>query len=549
MITLRGKLTKTLVQAKPVTPAITRSNLGPSDVNASSAPQAENAAPAVDAIPQVPPGNGARPEIDVNVSHNQKDPTPTTSGDNANPPSVEAPSQDTPIIQQPLVEEWIWRGVWAFGSLPEDKDDVLLPSSGNESKTPPLEGHKVDESKLENIKGDGVKGDDKGEPKVNDDKKEGEAPLNESSQALMNNTTKPRPFFYRFIKVVDAKDVIVPSSLLVQEIVEEEEKDVRGGGGEMKIGVEGGEKKDDGAAAAAEISEVKNKAVAVSATTAAVASEVKLDVKLADATGVVYDDTKVDAATATSKDGEKIGLPTTNQTIDQVSTNKDVFDIPSQDAAQIADAKPNEGADAVMSDPTKISVTQESNDNKTAEPPTAMAESSTQKATESTAVLPSQTKNQASASTKQTYGDEPYTPASLTHPTPPGGKWEGHFENIVPNNPSYTRNGNSGRRKDKKDNRIREVFYLFFNSTPEKDAKTAFEEDTVVDINNDIKVGEEGDKKDGQEGDARGEEVESTALLLPEGRIHVRGYGTNRFGTFEIVGSLDCESGMLHVQR
>jgi hypothetical protein len=37
----------------------------------------------------------------------------------------------------------------------------LLPSSGNESKTPPLEGHKVDESKLENIKGDGVKGDDK----------------------------------------------------------------------------------------------------------------------------------------------------------------------------------------------------------------------------------------------------------------------------------------------------------------------------------------------------------------------------------------------------
>jgi hypothetical protein len=38
-------------------------------------------------------------------------------------------------------------------------------------------------------------------------------------------------------------------------------------------------------------------------------------------------------------------------------------------------------------------------------------------------------------------------------------------------------------------------------------------------------------------------------LALPEGRIHVRGYGTNRFGTFEIVGSLDLESGMLHCQR
>ena len=36
---------------------------------------------------------------------------------------------------------------------------------------------------------------------------------------------------------------------------------------------------------------------------------------------------------------------------------------------------------------------------------------------------------------------------------------------------------------------------------------------------------------------------EEGAPLLPEGRVHIRGYRSNPFGTFEI------ESGMLHCQR
>ena len=84
------------------------------------------------------------------------------------------------------------------------------------------------------------------------------------------------------------------------------------------------------------------------------------------------------------------------------------------------------------------------------------------------------------------------------------------------------------------------MFYLFFNSTPPPGAKTTFDpDDTTTAANDRLDSGKK--EEDAAE--------ENGAPLLPEGRIHVRGYGTNRFGTFEIVGSFDLESGMLHCQR
>lgn len=36
-------------------------------------------------------------------------------------------------------------------------------------------------------------------------------------------------------------------------------------------------------------------------------------------------------------------------------------------------------------------------------------------------------------------------------------------------------------------------------------------------------------------------------LILPKDHIHVRGYGTNKFGTFEILGGLDPKTGTMQV--
>ena len=108
---------------------------------------------------------------------------------------------------------------------------------------------------------------------------------------------------------------------------------------------------------------------------------------------------------------------------------------------------------------------------------------------------------------------ETYTDASLTYPksVPPGGRWRGYFENVTK------------QRKDRKNsNRVQETFYLFFNSTPLPGAVTKFNIDGGRD--------DEGAK-------------------LPEGHLHVRGMGTNPFGTFEIIGGYDPATCVLTCQR
>mmetsp|Transcript_40127 Transcript_40127/g.94295 ORF Transcript_40127/g.94295 Transcript_40127/m.94295 type:complete len:887 (-) Transcript_40127:266-2926(-) len=101
--------------------------------------------------------------------------------------------------------------------------------------------------------------------------------------------------------------------------------------------------------------------------------------------------------------------------------------------------------------------------------------------------------------------------ASIDNPEtcPTGGLWKGSFQNVKP-------------RKKEKDPRlvekIEESFVLFFNSQPAAHAKVTFFE------------------------------KESNGLLSADG-IHVRGSGSNQFGTFELLGSFDKSTSSLKCHR
>jgi hypothetical protein len=75
--------------------------------------------------------------------------------------------------------------------------------------------------------------------------------------------------------------------------------------------------------------------------------------------------------------------------------------------------------------------------------------------------------------------------------------------------------------------RIPEDFSLFFNATPPKDARVLF---PVSD-------------------DDKEKPKDETASLLPAGNVHVRGCGLNQYGTWELIGSLNTETGVLECQR
>ena len=112
-------------------------------------------------------------------------------------------------------------------------------------------------------------------------------------------------------------------------------------------------------------------------------------------------------------------------------------------------------------------------------------------------------------------GEPPFTDAATVHPEkcPPGGAWTGYFETAT-------------NRKDRSVIQVPENFTLFFNATPPKDARVLF-----------FDAGEDADNKDAK------------TELLPSGRIHVRGMGSNQYGTWELIGSLDMSTGVLECQR
>mmetsp|Transcript_9648 Transcript_9648/g.14016 ORF Transcript_9648/g.14016 Transcript_9648/m.14016 type:complete len:166 (+) Transcript_9648:139-636(+) len=100
--------------------------------------------------------------------------------------------------------EWIWTGYWAFGSLP---DPAILDAY---TKSTMRSGAGS---------GAGIRPDG-------------------SSKSMAGRKRKPpagvRPFVYKFQKIVDAKDVIVPSTLLVSDDDDDDDEENVGDGKETK---------------------------------------------------------------------------------------------------------------------------------------------------------------------------------------------------------------------------------------------------------------------------------------------------------------------------
>ena len=126
--------------------------------------------------------------------------------------------------------------------------------------------------------------------------------------------------------------------------------------------------------------------------------------------------------------------------------------------------------------------------------------------------------------------DPPFTDASIKHPDkcPPGGFWKGYFENAI--KPAKQRKQQQPAPLIQK---IAETFHIFFNVTPASDAQTWFPTEELS------------QKKNASAGD------DDTAAegLLKKGLIHARGTGENQFGTFELLGGFDVETGVLECQR
>ncbi|GAX26949.1 hypothetical protein FisN_9Lh253 [Fistulifera solaris] len=99
---------------------------------------------------------------------------------------------------------------------------------------------------------------------------------------------------------------------------------------------------------------------------------------------------------------------------------------------------------------------------------------------------------------------------------PPSGAWQGYFETTV------------GRKKPQA-LPVPENFCLCLNATPAANARACFPNDMMMVA-------------------AKTKETFNGGLL-PAGRILVRGIGANQYGTFELIGSLERETGIMHCQR
>lgn len=117
----------------------------------------------------------------------------------------------------------------------------------------------------------------------------------------------------------------------------------------------------------------------------------------------------------------------------------------------------------------------------------------------------------------ETFGSNGFTDAGKDQSSgcPLGGSWNGYFENVI-------------KRKDRNPARVSETFSLFFNATPAPDVTVSF----TVDVR-----GEENKDKD------------ESSSLLPKNHVHVRGMGSNQFGTFELKGSYDPSTSVLRCYR
>lgn len=134
--------------------------------------------------------------------------------------------------------------------------------------------------------------------------------------------------------------------------------------------------------------------------------------------------------------------------------------------------------------------------------------------------------------TKLSDEDPPFTDASTKHPDkcPTGGQWKGHFENAM-KAAKQTKKSQAAPLIQK----IAETFHIYMNATPAADAQTWFPTEEAPKMKKGVGATMAG--------------TSPTEGLLKEGQIHVRGTGTNQFGTFELLGSFEAATGMLECQR
>jgi MORN repeat len=137
--------------------------------------------------------------------------------------------------------------------------------------------------------------------------------------------------------------------------------------------------------------------------------------------------------------------------------------------------------------------------------------------------------------------DPLFTDAAEKYPEkcPAGGEWNGYFENLV--KVPMKRNGKSPPAPTIVQ-QIQERFIIYLNVTPAKEAQTWFmTEDPGAPTPT---------KKSRKSPVLEPPEEDPTPLgVLKDGLVHVRGTGTNQFGTFELLGSFDLETSMLECQR
>eukprot|EP00581_Thalassiosira_minuscula_P017116 CAMPEP_0183721278 /NCGR_PEP_ID=MMETSP0737-20130205/13604_1 /TAXON_ID=385413 /ORGANISM="Thalassiosira miniscula, Strain CCMP1093" /LENGTH=1127 /DNA_ID=CAMNT_0025951261 /DNA_START=193 /DNA_END=3576 /DNA_ORIENTATION=- len=582
MISLRGKLTRTLVERKAPTPPTLRSNVvGPSTseqsqqqtgagvvappAGGSTAPPAAAAAPAAGETTSSEAASGAGGSSPPIATTGAAEVTPPAGG--AVPGALEKAAKATTAAQIEalgLVEEWTWRGVWAFGELPEEEEEdkaskkegqtgpvgaaaaakaaenadkrdagqatsstpgeggtEAIPSSTDQQSTSAAASKKSGTDGKENAAAKppattdttNTSADSAPTPKPAPNppppvkKRPGRPPKSSSSSS---SPTRPRPFTYRWLKAKEAGSVIVPSSLVLMahsvDLYQETEKT-----GKTSAEKEGATSEGSDASGGDKKPAPEQKKESEKPQGTAVKTSETTDAKMASAGNA-----KEAGGDAVMADAD--GAPKPTNTTEGASKEN------VNEAAGVAAASTtNAGESASASKP---------------------AADSSDKNTK--AIHPTDAK-EPTFKPPATYGEQPYKDAGKVHPLgtcPISGKWEGHFENVVPNTSSSKK-----KRRDKRDNRIREMFYLFFNATPPPDARDTFVDSDSTIAANGLLDDRGSTSISDKDSDKSSDEKEEKHPLLKKDLIHVRGYGTNRFGTFEIVGSFNPKTGMLQCRR
>jgi len=433
------------------------------------------------------------------IRHKTSQRSPTSSPTPTSKPSSSSSDYD-PKKARP--SEWVWTGYWAFGKLPPPETFDL--SIGQHKKKRPPSG--------------------------------------------------VRPFVYKFFEIKDASDVKVPSLMYATDADADADEQQEDGGRDEKDDLD---KKKSTSTSTADENNVTHKTVEVTSTNKEAENKqnnqkVKsngeaLNVKTL---GEVQDKEKVDSneTVSTEKDVSSKSTNTSeNVNVSQEELNgdvqmEDVSNGTKVDEDKSTSTKENDKS-STTNDTRKCVGSDADADKNKNEKPKSVKENELngkeeKKAASDKIVDDESLKNNENDVIKSSNDSllnnekenatamgitfasvsegETFTDAGLTTHRkicPIGGCWKGYFENV-------------SKRKDRLSSRVQETFFLFFNSTPPADARMGF-----------------------LDGDENHSNSKDDSGVLPSGYIHVRGSGTNQFGTFEILGGYNAETGILSCQR